>query len=126
MEYIVGAVVAMAFGLLAVFGERIQRRVTDRRLRRHTCHTRCSESRWCACGCRDGMYGDATGTRCVVCGTQYVTDDEEFRGPYSSGHVNVRPTEITHEMPAPKGFTSWGWERDREFRKARHEGQDHE
>src|SRR3546814_11947339 len=80
---IVGGVVLVIFGALIVWGERWQRALENRRLQRHTCHTRCSESRWCACGCRDGLYGDATGTRCVVCGTQIVgaeiTRSEERR-----------------------------------------------
>lgn len=102
--YLVSGLVCIAFGAIALYGERWQRSLENRRLRKHKCHTRCTESRWCACGCRDGLYGDKTGTRCVVCGTQVV----------------VPPgNEITQEFPAPKGFTSWGWERDREFRKAR-------
>ncbi len=107
MEYIVGALVVVAFGLLATRGNEIQHWVTERRLRRHTCHTRCAESRWCACGCRDGLYGDRMGTRCATCGVHVVSDED------------IRASEITQENPAPKGFTSWGWERDREFRKAR-------
>jgi hypothetical protein len=62
-----------------------------------------------------------------VCGRAIVVDDEDDDrdwGPYNSGHVNVSPpasaSDITAENPAPKGFTSWGWERDREFRQARH------
>lgn len=99
--YVVGVLVVLAFGLLAARGEQIQRWVTERRLRRHTCHTTCTESRWCACGCRDGLYGDSTGTRCAVCGTQYVTG----------------VTEITQEiMMPPPGQTTWGWRREKQER----------
>src|SRR3546814_15596281 len=82
---IICGVVLVIFGELIVWGERWQRAMEDRRLRKHTCHTRCSESRWCACGCRDGLYGDKTGTRCVVCGTQVVgaeiTQEVEMPAP---------------------------------------------
>src|SRR3546814_9085174 len=59
----------------------------------------CSESRWCACGCRDGLYGDATGTRCVVCGTQIV------------GAEITQPIEII-----PQRQTTWGWRREKQER----------
>ena len=107
--------VAMAFLAMPLMGEQWQQIIEERRLRRHTCPTPCQESRFCKCGCHDGMPGESTGTHCAVCGTPIVRDDEEYEGPYSSG-------EITAELPAPKGFTSWGWERDREFRKARRSG----
>jgi hypothetical protein len=68
--YIIAAVVLVAMGVLAGWGERIQLWAEGRRLSRHTCHTRCDESLWCRCGCRDGMFGILAGTRCAVCGTQ--------------------------------------------------------
>lgn len=126
---VVGVAIALVFGLLAVFGERVGTWLADRRLSRHTCHITCHESWSCKCGCRDGLYGRERETCCWLCGTQYVGEDPEaYDGPYNSGHVNMRwtekpwvqkPNEITQELPAPKGFTSWGWERDREFRKSR-------
>lgn len=116
---VVGVAIALVFGLLALFGERMGAWLSERRLSRHTCHTTCHESWSCKCGCRDGLYGRARETCCWLCGTEYVQDPEAYDGPYNSGHVNVRVSEITQELPAPKGFTSWGWERDREFRKAR-------
>lgn len=124
MDYLVGALVLLAFTVLAAGGQRLSKWRKARRIRRHLCHTACVESRWCRCGCRDGMGGPLTGTRCSECGRQFVQDDEAFTGPWSSGHrVLLRPSEseITAENPAPKGFTSWGWERDREFRRARYE-----
>src|SRR3546814_11124961 len=96
---IVGGVVLVIFGALIVWGERWQRALENRRLQRHTCHTRCSESRWCACGCRDGLYGDATGTRCVVCGTKIV------------GAEITQPIEIIQQRK-----TKWGRSREKQDR----------
>lgn len=101
--YTIGGLVLVLFGALFIWGERWQRALENRRLSRHTCHTRCTESRWCACGCRDGLYGDATGTRCVVCGTQ------------------AAGSEITQEIPTidagpSKGQTTWGWRREKQDR----------
>jgi hypothetical protein len=98
---IVGGIVLVLFGVLATRGDQIQRWLEDRRLRKHTCHTTCTESRWCACGCRDGMYGEGTGTRCAVCGTEYAG-------------VGI---EVTQEvMMPPPGQTSWGWRREKQER----------
>lgn len=112
----VGIAVGLSAVVFLLFGEPIQRRLAKRRLRRHHCPAPCQESRLCRCGC-NGLYGlvdhqDA----CAVCGAPIVVDDEEPDVLYSS--------EITTELPAPKGFTSWGWERDREFRRVRHEGEE--
>src|SRR3546814_4774819 len=99
MWMFVGGVWLGFCGALIVWGERWQLALENRRLQRHTCHTRCSESRWCACGCRDGLYGDATGTRCVVCGTQIV------------GAEITQPIEII-----PQRQTTWGWRREKQER----------
>lgn len=125
---IIGGVLGLAFAMLALFGERWDRALKARRLRRHTCPTPCTESYWCRCGCSDGWTPTQRGTSCAVCGRAIVVDDEEEWGPYSSEgarqYSDPSPSEITQENPAPKGFTSWGWERDREFRRARHERRD--
>lgn len=101
MEWVIGGVVGLVFGALALFGERWSIALADRRLRRHTCPTPCLESIRCRCGC-EGIPGGEEQRACAVCGTEIVRDEE---------------SDTTHEMPAPKGFTSWGWERDREFRR---------
>lgn len=124
-DYLVGSLVVVAFLVTAAFGERIQKWLHARRLRRHMCHTTCEESRRCKCGCRDGLPGDNAGTHCAVCGAEVleaelVEDLEEYDGPYSyldPSSPTARGGEVTDEMPAPRGFTSWGWERDREFRR---------
>lgn len=122
MDWVIGSLAGLAFGTLALFGERWGEALKARRLRRHTCPTPCLESLRCRCGCGGLHSVDSDQHACGLCGTPVVYDDEEYSGPYNSGHVNV--SEITAELPAPKGFTSWGWERDREFRRARHTGRD--
>jgi len=100
-DYLVGSLVVVAFMVTATFGERIQKWHHARRLRRHACPAECEESRRCKCGC-DGLLNIGwRQEKCAVCGTDIVYADME----------------ITNEMPAPRGFTSWGWERDREFRR---------
>lgn len=111
--------------LIVLFGDSWQRAWAKRRLRRHHCPTPCEESRHCRCGCNGLHSVGADQEKCAVCGAPIVYDDEEEWGPYSSDGARTHsPSEITRENPAPKGFTSWGWERDREFRKARHERRD--
>ncbi len=110
--WVVGGLCGLLFGAMALFGERWQRGLTERRLRRHHCPTPCEESRRCRCGC-NGRWADGDQQACAVCGTPIVVDDEAPEPVVSYG-------EITAELPAPRGFTSWGWERDREFRRARH------
>lgn len=110
---VVGLAVGSVAILLVFFGEPLQRAWALRRLRRHNCPTPCEESRRCRCGCNGLHSVGEPQERCGLCGTPIVVDDEEADVIYSSG-------EITSELPAPKGFTSWGWERDREFRRARH------
>ncbi len=120
----VGVVALLMIGL----GDPIQKWWAKRRLRRHHCPAPCEESRHCRCGC-EGLH--SVGERqekCAVCGAPIVRDDESEDdrdwGPYRNGAYGMySPNEITSELPAPKGFTSWGWERDREFRRARHEGE---
>lgn len=82
---VVGFIVGLAFAVMALSGERIQLWVSDRRLSRHTCHTSCLRSRWCRCGC--GLFRELTGTACAVCGTQFVDDPEEYRGPFMWGSL---------------------------------------
>lgn len=117
MDWVVGLLCGLVFGAIALYGERIQRALEERRLRRHTCPAPCRESMRCRCGCGGLLNIGWRQDACAVCGTPIVVDDEEPDVLYSSGHVNV--SEITAELPAPKGFTSWGWERDREFRMSR-------
>lgn len=98
-----------AVGIFLVFyGERLSARYAARRLRRHTCPTPCEESRRCLCGCGGLHSVGERQEKCAVCGAVIVYSDME----------------ITDEMPAPRGFTSWGWDRDREFRKSRWTGKD--
>lgn len=112
----VGLSVGLVALLLVGFGDPIQRWWAKRRLRRHHCPAPCEESRHCRCGCNGLHSVGERQEKCAVCGALIVVDDEEPDVLYSS--------EITTELPAPKGFTSWGWERDREFRRARHEGEE--
>lgn len=113
---IMGGGLLLIFALMCTRGEAIQEWWAKRRLRRHHCPTPCEESRRCLCGCGGLHSVGERQEKCGVCGREIVYDDEEYEGPYSS--------EITTELPAPRGFTSWGWERDREFRKARWTGKD--
>lgn len=82
-----GLIVLM--GLLAWLGEPVSRWIEARRLSRHSCHTTCAESMRCRCGCRDGLFGAFTGSRCAVCGTEYgLYDDEDtYTGPLFMGDV---------------------------------------
>lgn len=105
-------IVGLLFVMVPIFGDRVQKAWASRRLRRHYCPAPCEESRRCLCGCGGLHSVGERQEKCAVCGAPIVVDDEEPDVFYSSG-------EITAELPAPKGFTSWGWERDREFRRAR-------
>lgn len=108
VAYLIGGCVVLMFGAIALYGERWQRALEARRLRRHKCPAECEESGRCRCGCGGLLnIGGWRQEKCAVCGERIVYPEEQ------------RANEITQEMPAPKGFTSWGWERDREFRKAR-------
>lgn len=103
IPYIIAGAVIALMGLLAGWGETLQIRWEDRRLSRHTCHVACIESRWCRCGCRDGLFGIYAESRCAVCGTQFVDDPEGFDGPYSSGQVFIwgklpGETEVTEDQ----------------------------
>lgn len=104
---LVGGMIVLVFGAIALYGERWQRALEDRRLRRHKCPAECEESGRCRCGCGGLTNFRSRQENCAVCGTRIMYPEER------------RANEVTQEMPAPKGFTSWGWERDREFRKAR-------
>lgn len=100
----VGLSVGAVAIFLVIFGERIAKAIEARRVRRHKCPRQCEESRRCRCGCNGLHSVGERQEKCAVCGQRIVYADME----------------ITQENPAPKGFTSWGWERDREFRRARH------
>lgn len=105
--YLITGLTVTAFGVLVVWGTRIQAWHEARRLSRHKCPAECEESGRCRCGCGGFLNIGWRQECCAVCGERIVYPEEQ------------RANEITQEMPAPKGFTSWGWERDREFRKAR-------
>lgn len=84
---IAGALVVL-MGLLALLGEPAQTWIEARRLSRHTCPTTCEESGRCRCGCRAGVFGVLTGTRCAVCGTDYdLYDEEGYTGPLFMGGI---------------------------------------
>lgn len=98
--WVVGGLLGLLFGAIALFGEGWQRALVERRLRRHHCPTPCTESYWCRCGCSDGWTSSQRGRACAVCGTEIVVDDEDDDrdwGPYRSG---------------PARQTSWGKERE--------------
>jgi len=99
-DYLVAFLVLGLFCLIASRGEQVQRWMRERELTRHTCPTRCRESIRCRCGCEGFVNPALQQDACAVCGTEIVYDYEDD----------------THEMPAPSGQTSWGWEREREER----------
>ncbi len=110
-----GGALLSLMAIMCARGDEIQKKWAARRLRRHHCPAPCEESRRCRCGCNGLHSVGEVQEKCAVCGTPVVVDDEAPEPVVSYG-------EITAELPAPKGFTSWGWERDREFRRARWTG----
>ena len=123
-DYLIAFAVLAVFCLIASRGEEIQSWAEARKIKNHTCPTRCLESIRCRCGCEGFTNPALQQEACAVCGTPilYEYGDDDYQGPFSyldPSSPTARSGEITEEFPAPKGFTSWGWERDREFRRAR-------